>query len=131
MTDTNTTKKRPDFIAYAVRSQGGNAGPRYSRIGVGFHLKNGRISVLYDAIPLSGQIVLLGIDQEQKPAALSYGVPTRKPDFEVSMVREASHNNSFWVEIGAAYRQEGYLSIFCDVVPTSGKIVLSGSRQDG
>ena len=49
---------------------------------------------MYDAIPLSGQIVLIEPDAE-KPATLSYGEPTRKPDFEANMVRE-SGSNSFW-----------------------------------
>jgi hypothetical protein len=126
MTDTNNTsaKKRPDYITYAVRSQGDNQGPRYTRIGVAFSLRNGGISVLYDATPLSGQIVLLETDAE-KPTAISYGHPTRKPDFEASMVRDAGPGNSFWTEIGVAYRQDGYVSIFCDVVPNGGKIILT------
>src|SRR5437588_12580644 len=107
-TTTENAKKRPDYLAYAVHSQGGAAGPKYTRIGVGFTNRNGSISVMYDAIPLSGQIVLLGIDQEERPAAVSYGHPTRKADFEACMVREAGPN-SFWTAIGAAWRQDGYL----------------------
>jgi hypothetical protein len=121
---SDNAKRKPDYIAHAVRSQGGNAGPKYTRIGVGFSLKNGGISVLYDATPLSGQIVLVETDAD-KPATLSYGHPTRKPDFEASMVRDSGQNNSFWTEIGAAYRQDGYVSVFCDVVPNGGKIILS------
>ena len=102
MSDTNTEnsgKKRPDYLAYAVHSQGGELGPKYLRIGVGFTYKNGSIGVIYDAIPLSGQIVLLGIDQEAKPTALSYGHPSRKADFDACMVRE-SGQNSFWTTLG-------------------------------
>ncbi len=126
MSDTNqtgTAKKRPDYLAYAVHSQGGAAGPKYTRIGVGFIYRNGSIGIMYDAIPLSGQIVLLDIDQEEKPTAVSYGSPTRKADFDACMVREAGPK-SFWTTIGAAYRQDGYISILLDVVPPN-KVVLS------
>jgi hypothetical protein len=127
--NTNTSKKRPDFIAYAVRSLGGEGGPKYTRIGVGFNLKKGGVSVLYDAIPLSGQIVLLDRDSDEKPTAISYGSPTRKPNFDVSMVRDGAGDNSFWTGIGDAYRQEGYLSILLEVVPTGGKIILTLPRE--
>jgi hypothetical protein len=123
-TTTENAKKRPDYLAYAVHSQGGAAGPKYTRIGVGFTYRNGSIGVMYDAIPLSGQIVLLGIDQEEKPTAISYGHPTRPADFEACMVREAGPNNSFWTPVGAAYRQDGYISILLEVVPHK-KLVLS------
>jgi len=43
------------------------------------------------------------------------------------MVRE-SGSNSFWTEIGSAYRQEGYISIQLDVVPAS-KLVLSLPKE--
>src|SRR5712692_8050519 len=115
-TETGTAKKRPDYLAYAVHSQGGAAGPKYTRFGVGFTCRNGSISVMYDATPLSGQIVLLGIDHEEKPTAISYGHPTRKADFEACMVREAGPKNSFWTPVSAAYRQDGYISILLDVV---------------
>ena len=123
-TTANGSKKRPDYLAYAVYSQGGTAGPKYLRIGVGFNQKNGSIGVIYDAIPLSGQIVLLGIDQEEKPQALSYGHPTRKPDFEACMVRE-SGQNSFWTALGAAWHQDGYISIQLDAAVPVSKLVLS------
>jgi len=124
-----TTRKRPDFIAYAVRPQGENAGPKYTRIGVGFNLRNGGISVLYDATPLSGQIVLLGIEAE-KPTAISYGSPTRKPGFEVRMVRDGAGDTSYWTEVGSAWRQDGYVSIQLEVVPTGGKIILTQPREE-
>jgi hypothetical protein len=129
MSDTTNSngKKRPDYIAHAVRQQSGS-GPKYTRIGVGFNVKNGGISVLYDAIPLSGQIVLLDADGE-KPATLSYGSPARKPDFAASMVRDGKDNNAFWTEVGVAYRQEGYVSILLNVVPTGGKIILTQPRE--
>ena len=121
--ESNTTnaKRKPDYLAFAVRSVSGQ-GPHYTRIGVGFNHKNGGIGVMYDAVPLSGQIVLIEPDAE-KPSTISYGEPTRKPDFEANMVRE-SGSNSFWTEVGSAYRQEGYISILLDVVPPS-KLVLS------
>ena len=124
-----TTKKRPDFIAYAVRTQAENAGPKYTRIGVGFNLKNGGVSVLYDATPLSGQIVLLDMGTDEKPMAISYGSPTRKPSFEVSMVRDGAGDNSYWTEVGSAWRQDGYLSIQLEVVPTGGKIILTQPKE--
>jgi hypothetical protein len=128
-TENAKAKKRPDYLAYAVVSQGNNAGPKYTRIGVGFTYKNGSIGVIYDAIPLAGQIVLLGIDQEDKPTAISYGQPTRKADFEACMVREAGPNNSFWTQVGEAYRQDGYISILLDVVPHE-KLVLSVPKDN-
>jgi hypothetical protein len=125
---SDNTKKTLDFIAFAVRSHGDNAGPKYTRIGVGFNLKKGDISVLFDAIPLSGQIVLLDRDNDAKPTAISYGSPTRKPSFEASMVR-GEGDKAFWTAFGAAYRQEGYLSILLDVVATSGKLILTLPRE--
>ncbi|MGL4554483.1 MAG: hypothetical protein ACRC33_25245 [Gemmataceae bacterium] len=132
MTDNNTNttgRKRPDFIAYAVRGQGGDAGPKYTRIGVAFTLKSGGLSVLYDATPLSGQIVLLGLDQEEKPAAIHYGSPVRKPDFEASMVRDGQGDSSYWTEVGSAWKQDGYVSIQLEVVPTGGKVILTSPRE--
>jgi hypothetical protein len=125
---SDNTKKSLDFIAYAVRSQGENAGPKYTRIGVGFNQKKGGISVLFDAIPLSGQIVLLDKDHDSKPTAISYGSPTRRPNFEASMVR-GEGEKAFWTTVGYAYRQEGYLSILLDVVPTNGKLILTLPRE--
>ena len=126
--ETNT-RKRPEFIAYAVRSQAENAGPKYTRIGVGFNLKNGGVSVLYDAVPLTGQIVLLDIGKDEKPTAISYGSPTRKPSFEVSMVRDGQGDNSYWTGVGSAWRQDGYVSIQLEVVPTGGKIILTQPKE--
>ena len=123
----NGGKKRPDYLAFAVRPNG--QGPRYTRIGMAFANRNGGYSVMYDAVPLSGQIVLIGIDDD-KPSTLSYGAPTRKPDFEASMVRDAGPNNSFWTDVGVAYRQDGYVSVLLDVVPTGGKLVLSPPREN-
>ncbi|HTU23375.1 MAG TPA: hypothetical protein VMG10_35395 [Gemmataceae bacterium] len=131
MSATNTEnggKKRPDYLAYAVHSQGGDLGPKYIRIGVGFTYRNGSIGVIYDAIPLSGQIVLLGIDQEAKPTALSYGHPSRKADFDACMVRE-SGQNSFWTTLGAAWRQDGYISIQLDAAVPPSKLVLSVPKE--
>ena len=125
---TNQGKKRPDFIAHAVRSQGNNLGPKFTKIGVGFTLKNGGVSVLYDASPLSGQIVLVAIDDEL-PGTISYSHPNQGRSFEVSMVREGKGGDSFWTEVGSAWRQEGYLSIQLEVVPTSGKVILTSPRQ--
>jgi hypothetical protein len=129
MSDNTSNKKRPNHIAYAVRSQAENAGPKYTRIGVGFDLKNGGISVLYDAVPLSGQIVLLDIGTEEKPTAISYGSPTRKPSFEVSMVRDGSGDKGYWTDVGSAWKQDGYVSIQLEVVPTGGKLILTQPKE--
>jgi hypothetical protein len=124
--NTTSTKRRPDYLAYAVRSVSGE-GPHYTRIGVGFSHKNGGLGVMYDAVPLSGQIVLIEPDAE-KPATISYGHPTRKPDFEANMVRDGAGDKSYWTSVGSAYRQEGYISILLDVVPHS-KLVLSVPKE--
>ena len=123
---TITNRRKPDYLAFAIRPVSGQA-PVYTRIGVAFHHRNGGIGVMYDAVPLSGQIVLIETDAE-KPGTVSYGTPTRKPDFEANMVRE-SGGSSFWTEIGSAYRQDGYISVLLDVVPAS-KLVLSLPKQD-
>lgn len=123
---TTTNRRKPDYLAFAVRPASGQA-PVYIRIGVAFNHRNGGIGVMYDAVPLSGQIVLIETDVE-KPGTLSYGTPTRKPDFEANMVRE-SGGSSFWTEIGSAYRQDGYISVLLDVVPAS-KLVLSLPKQE-
>ena len=128
-TDNGAAKKRtPDYIAYAVRSQGDNAGPKYTRIGVGFTNRNGGITVNYDATPLSGQIVLLAFGQEEKPTAISYGHPTRKPDFDACMVR-GEGKNAYWNNVGEAYRQDGYISILLEAVPHQ-KLVLSVPKEN-
>jgi len=108
MSDNTNTKKRPNHIAYAVRSQADNAGPKYTRIGVGFDLKNGGISVLYDAIPLSGQIVLLDIASDEKPTAISYGSPTRKPGFDTRLMPAIERS-----------RELPYLRLTTSFLPTS------------
>jgi hypothetical protein len=122
---SNESKKSPDYHAFAIRSVSGQ-GPKYTRIGVGFTNKNDSITVMYDAIPLNGQIVLIEPDAE-KPATISYGEPARKADFEANMIRE-SGSKSYWTEVGSAYRMEGYISIKLDVVPTS-KLVLSVPKE--
>lgn len=69
---TEDTKKRPDHIAYAVRPQNRNAGPKYTWMGVASATKNGGYSVLDDAGPLDGKIVLLDYGQDNKPVAINY-----------------------------------------------------------
>jgi hypothetical protein len=121
-----TTKKRPDYLAFVPIQRAGQP-PKFAKVGVGFTYRNRSIGLLYDAIPLSGQIVLVGID-DQLPEAVSYGPPTRGADFEANMVRE-SGNDSFWTEVGSAYRQDGYLSVICPVFPRDGKLVLTQPRD--
>lgn len=130
-TDTNTkAKKRPDFIAYAAREDSKVTGPKYTRIGVGFNLKNGGISVLHDAIPLSGQIVLVDTATDEKPTTILHTPHAGKPSFEANMVRDGSGDNSYWTEIGSAWRKDGYVLIQLEVVPTSGKVILTLPRED-
>ena len=54
----------------------------------------------------------------------SWGQPT----FEASMVR-GEGDKAFWTSVGAAYQQEGYISILLEVVPTGGKIILTVPRE--
>ena len=127
MTDKQpAAKKRPDYLAYVPIRRTGQP-PKYAKVGVGFTYKNGSIGLLYDAVPLSGQIVLVGID-DGLPEAVSHGAPTRGPSYEANMVRE-SGGDSFWTEVGSAYRQEGYISVICPVFPRDGKLVLTQPRD--
>jgi len=66
---------------------------------------------------------------DAKPAAISYGSPVRKPSFDVSMVRDGSGDTSYWTEVGSAWRQDGYVSIQLEVVPTAGKIILTKPKE--
>jgi hypothetical protein len=130
MTDTQpTTKKRPDYVAHAVVPGSTDTPTRFVRIGVGFTLKNGGISILSDAAALSGHVVLVGLDAE--PPALNgfkHGAPLGAPQFVASMVREAG-KESYWTDIGSAYRHDGYLSVHVAVWPSAGKIILTQPRQ--
>jgi hypothetical protein len=126
MTDTKPARKRPDYLALAPITRDGHP-PKLARIGVAFNYKNGSIGVLYDAVPLAGQILLVGIDDDL-PETVSYGAPTRAPNYEANMVRE-SGGDSFWTEVGAAYRQDGYISVLCPVLPRDGKLVLTQPRE--
>jgi hypothetical protein len=129
MSTNTTTKKRPDFIAYATREDSKVAGPKYTRIGVGFNLKNGGVSVLYDAIPLSGQILLLDTATDEKPTAILHVPHAGKPNFEANMVRDGQGDNSYWTEIGSAWRKDNYVLIQLEVVPTTGKVILTQPRE--
>src|SRR5665213_3347832 len=88
MNDT-TARKRPDFIAHAVIPGTGENQTRFIRIGVGFSLKNGGISILTDGIALSGHIILVGIDAELPSLnGFKHGTPMHAPHFVASMVRD-------------------------------------------
>jgi hypothetical protein len=57
-TTTETTSKKPVFVAYSVRERKGKKA-RFTEIGVAFPHKDGKgFDILYDAIPLSGRITL-------------------------------------------------------------------------
>lgn len=121
----NNTKRRPDFIAHAVVPGTQNTPGQFIRIGVGFTLKNGGVSLLTDAQALSGHVVLVGIDAELPPLdGFKHGPAAKGADFIASMVRDAG-NESYWTDIGTAYRQEGYVSVHVAVWPNAGKIILS------
>jgi hypothetical protein len=74
MTTTTTAKKLPDYLAFVPIQRTGQP-TKYAKVGVGFTYRNGSIGLLYDAIALSGQIVLVGIDDEL-PETVSYGAPS-------------------------------------------------------
>jgi hypothetical protein len=122
---SNTNRKRPDHLVYVARQRNGQPST-LARIGVGFNYKNGSIGIVYDAIPLSGHLILTGID-DAKPETIGHGVPTRAPQFEANLVR-GSGKDSFWTPVGDAYRQNGYLSVFLDAVPV-GKVVLTPTQD--
>jgi hypothetical protein len=128
--NTTTTKRKPDYAVYSLHTTGD--GTRWTRIGVGFTYKNGGIGVLYDAIPLNNRIHLRELDRKPGGAAnLSDGLPARKPDFEACNVRETGNDKSFWDRIGSAYAQEdGDIVVLCEVIPLSGKIVLSVPKDN-
>jgi len=132
MSDNTTTsaKKKPDYAAYSIQVT--SEGTRWTRIGVGFSYKNGGVGILYDAIPQNHRIHLRGLDRKTGGAAnVSPAIPARKPDFEVCNVREAAGDKSFWDRIGSAYAQEdGDIVVHCEVIPLSGKIVLSVPKDN-
>ncbi len=123
-------KKKPDYAAYSLHTT--SEGTAWSRIGVGFTNKTGGVSILYDAIPKDQRIHLRELDRKAGGAAnLSDGIPARKPDFEACNVRESSGDKSFWDRIGSAYSQEdGDIVVLCEVIPLSGKIVLSVPKDN-
>jgi hypothetical protein len=127
MTDQKPAKKRPDYVAHAVAPDGN--GHRLIRIGVGFNLKNGGISLLTDAAALSGHVILVGIDDELPSLdGFKNGPPARGHHLVASMVRDAG-GDSFWTDVGHAYRQVGYTSVFVAVWPNANKIILSQPKQ--
>lgn len=121
---TTTPKKKPDYAAYSIHVT--SEGTRWTRMGVGFSYKNGGIGILYDAIPKDNRIHLRPLDHKPGGAANLSSGPVRKGDFDVCNVRETSGDKSFWDRIGSAYSQEnGDIIAICEVIPLSGKIVLS------
>lgn len=121
---TTTAKKRPDYVAYIpVPSRTDGQPPRLIRAGCGFTYKNGSIGVLYDLTPLSGQVILVGIDDDA-PEQMLYGRPTTAPQFEVNHVRDTG-KDSFWQVVGDAYRQDGHIAVHAAAWPRDGKVVLT------
>ena len=127
-TTTQTPKKRPDFIAYIPQpSRQTGQPPRLIRAGIAFTYRNGGIGVLYDLIPLAGQIILVALD-DATPESVQFGHPTAAPRFEVNHVRDTG-KDSFWQTVGDAYQFDGYLSVLATAWPRDGKVVLSLPRQ--
>jgi hypothetical protein len=129
--NANTTaKKKPDYAAYSLHTT--SEGTSWTRIGVGFTYKNGGIGILYDAIPRDNRILLRELDRKPGGAAnVGDGIPARKPDFEACNVRETQNDKSFWDRIGSGYAQEdGDITVLCEVIPLSGKIVLSVPKEN-
>ena len=126
---TQPAKKRPDYIAHAVVPGGGDRATQFVRIGVGFALRNGGISLLTDAVALSGHVVLVDIDGDL-PAldGFKHGTPLHAPHLVASMVRD-SGKESYWTDIGTAYRHDGYVSVHVPVWPTAGKIILTTPKS--
>lgn len=58
-------KKRPDFIANTVVGEGENQ--RWREIGAGFASSKGSVTVLLDAVPVSGKLIL--IRPKERPQA--------------------------------------------------------------
>ncbi len=57
-TNTETTAKKPAFVAYSVRERDGKKA-KFTEIGVAFPHRDGKgFDILYDAVPLSGRITL-------------------------------------------------------------------------
>lgn len=124
MTTDTTAKKRPDYIAFIPQpSRLTGQPPRLVRAGCAFTYKNGGIGLLFDLVPLSGQVILVGIDDPQ-PESILYGHPTHAPAFEVNHVRDTG-KDSFWSAIGDAYRMDGHISVLATAWPRDGKVVLS------
>lgn len=129
MTEQKPTKKRPDYAAHAVIPGGGDTPTRFVRIGVGFNLKNGGVSLLTDAAALSGHVILVDLDGELPPLDGFKNVPPAHGHHLVaSMVRD-SGGDSYWTDIGRAYRRDGYTSVFVAVWPQAGKIILTQPRE--
>jgi hypothetical protein len=59
----------PTFIAYSAVPQGDSGKSRWREVGAAFAGQKGTLTVLLDAVPLSGKIVLLPPDmpKEQTP----------------------------------------------------------------
>ena len=56
--------KKPDFVAFSIRERGENKA-KWTEIGVAFRNKDGGFTVLFDAVPLSGKIVLRAAESKE------------------------------------------------------------------
>ena len=60
MTNTNSdakTARKPSHTAYSIREREGKEA-KWTEIGVAFRNKDGGFTVLFEAVPLTGKIVL-------------------------------------------------------------------------
>jgi len=120
----NTGKKRPDFIAYTVRSQ--NAGPHYTRIGVGSSQERRHQRPLRRRTAFRPDRPA-GHRHRREPATISYGSP---PETQLRREHGAGCRRQRLLDGDrSAWRQDGYVSIQLDVVPLGGKIILTQPRE--
>ena len=71
----------------------------------------------------------MGIDDELPSLnGFKHGTPLQAPHLVASMVRDAG-KESYWTDVGTAYRHEGFLSVHAAVWPTGGKMILTQPRE--
>lgn len=61
--------KKPTYLAYSAVERGDSGKSRWREIGAAFSGQKGTLTVLLDAVPLSGKIVLLPPDMPKDETA--------------------------------------------------------------
>ncbi len=127
----NAKRRRPDYIAHAVVPASAPTGTRFIRMGVGFNLKKGGVSVLCDGVALSGHVILTAIDDDLPPLeGFSHGHPPRAGDFIASLGRD-SGRETYWTDLGQAWKYDTHISVHAAVFPAAGKFVLFPNAREG